>query len=225
LLPVVRVSLPRVTVIVPTIDGRQDHMARCTAAYFNCAHGSYELDFIVMHNFPTCGHGWQAGLSSVQGQYVHFTCDDIEPRPGWAQPAIEAVERGFLPAPQVYDPQGTPQSYPLWGHVGQDWAEVNMTTLPFVSRAQLEKIVPLFTSHYFSDDWFSYRGRKAGWPSRLRTGYSFTHHWAQHQRGAGMTEGQRLNYDRVLFDQAVRMSEMDRWDMPWPTPEIARPPK
>ncbi len=156
-------SIPVVTVVIPTVDGREEHFERCWRAYTDCVVGAYELDLIIERNHPTCGHAWQAGLEriSTHSQYVHFTCDDIEPRPGWSDQAIEAVERGFLPAPQVYGPQGQPQSHPHWGRVGTDWEPVYMTSLPFVSRAQLEKIVPLFTSHYSSDDWFSYRGDPA----------------------------------------------------------------
>jgi hypothetical protein len=219
------VSLPVISVIIPTVDGREDHFERCWQAYRDCAGGAYELNLIIERNHPTCGAAWQAGLdrASTRARYFHFTCDDIEPHPGWAQPAVEAADLGFLPAPQVYAPDGYPQSCPQVGVVGRDWAEVSMTALPFVSRAQLEKIVPLLTCHYYTDDWFSYRGSRQGWRSRLRTGYSFTHHWAQHLRGAGMTEGGRMQYDELLFQQARKMVEAGQWTEPWPPPEIARP--
>lgn len=218
-------TLPVISVIIPTVDGREDHLRTGTSAYVRHAPGNYELDLIVKSNYPTCGHGWQAGLSSVRGQYVHFTCDDIEPREGWAAPAIEAIEAGFLPAPQVWGPRGEPQSHPGWlqGRACVDWEPVYMTSLPFVSLEQLEKIVPLFTSHYCSDDWFGYRAGRAGWGIRVRTGYTFTHHWAQHKRGAGMGEGARLQYDSVLFAQAQRMVEAGEWNEPWPPVEVARP--
>jgi hypothetical protein len=219
------VSLPVVTVVIPTVDGREDHFDRCWQAYTRLADGAYELDLVIERNHPTCGHGWQAGLerASARSDYFHFTCDDIEPRPGWAGPAMEACDQGFLPAPQVFNPDGVPQSHPEWGKVGADWAAVYMTALPFASRAQMERIAPLLTLHYFSDDWFSFRGGKAGWPTRLRSGYTFTHHWAQHKRGAGMSEGNRLNYDAALYEQAKAMVERGEWNAPWPPPEIARP--
>ncbi len=200
-------------------------MEHCISKYAEYAPGNYELDLVVEHNHPTCGHGWQAALPRIQGQYVHFTCDDIEPHPGWAQPAIEATDKGFLPAPQVYSQDGAPQSHPRWGMVGTDWEPVYMTALPFVSRVQLESIAPLFTSHYFSDDFFSYRGNRAGFPTRLRVKYAFTHWWAAHARGAGMEYQQRLNYDQILFNQAMRMVENEQWVGPWPPVEIARPSK
>lgn len=223
MLPVVPVSLPVISVICPTIDGREEFIENCTAKYAACAEGRYELDLVIEKNHPTCGHGWQAGLPRARGQYLHFTCDDIEPRPGWAGPAIECVQRGFLPAPQVYNLAGVPQSLPVWGVVSPDWAPCAMTALPFVSAGQLARIVPLFTSHYYSDNWFSFRASQAGWATRLRVQYTFTHHWAQHERGAGMSEQQRMGYDEVLYQQACRMAMEGQWREPWPPREIARP--
>src|SRR5438445_12859155 len=102
-------SLPVVSVVVPTVDGREEHLDRLVRTYAATAEGCYELDLVVKRNYPTCGHGWQAGLEDIRGEYVHFTCDDIEPHPGWALPAMECVDRGFLPRPHVYRPQGAPQ--------------------------------------------------------------------------------------------------------------------
>jgi hypothetical protein len=219
------VSLPVITVIIPTVAGREEYFDRCWRAYTDLAAGQYELDLVIERDHSTCGLAWQAGTErmSTYSQYVHFTCDDIVPRPGWVVPAAEAAGRGFIPAPQVYGPDGTPQSHPQVGQVGTDWAEVYMTALPFVSRGQLEKIVPLLCTHYYSDDWFSYRARRAGWSTVLRTGYAFTHYYAQHLRGAGMTEDQRMRYDQGLYEQAKKMAESGEWNAPWPSVNIARP--
>lgn len=205
------VSLPLVSVIVPTVPGRADHLRRCAGAYADLAPGNYRLDLVVERGRPAAGIAWQAGAERARGEFLHLTNDDIEPRAGWHSPAIEAVERGYLPAPQVSGPAGEPQSLPAWGTLGDDWAPVAMTTLPFCSRAQWEKIGPLAELHYYSDDFFSYRGRKAGWPPVLRSGYSFTHHWAQAGRGAGMTEDERMAYDRGLYDEAVNRAERGEW--------------
>lgn len=56
----------------------------------------------------------------------------------------------------------------------------------------------------------------AGWPCRLRTGYAFTHHWAQPGRGAGMAEGDRMEYDGMLYKRASAMVQRGEWDKPWP---------
>lgn len=196
-------TLPVVSVIVPTVPGREDHLERCVTAYAAFAPGNYVLDLIIERGHPAVGVAWQAGAEKARGEYVHLTNDDIEPWPGWHAPAIEAVERGHLPAPQVLGPAGEPQSLPAWGSLAADWTPVAMTTLPFCSRAQWEAISPLAHVHYYADDYFSYRGRKAGWETVLRCGYAFTHHWAQPGRGAGMTEAERMEHDRRLYDEAV----------------------
>jgi hypothetical protein len=198
-----RVTLPLITVVVPTIPGREDHLERCVTAYTNLAAGCYTLNLVIERGHPAVGVAWQAGAEKAAGEYLHLTNDDIEPHPGWHLPAIEAVQRGFLPAPQVHGPAGDPQSLPAWGTIGEDWAPVTMSTLPFMSRAQWEKIGPVAQVHYYADDYISYRGRKAGWPAVLRAGYSFTHYWARHGRGAGMTEDERMDYDRARYNEAV----------------------
>lgn len=209
-------SLPVITVVIPTVPGREDHLERCTRAYAENATGNYDLDLIVEHGHATCGLAWQAGAGNARGAFIHLTDDDIEPLPGWHAPALEAVRRGYLPAPQVCDPDGNPQSWPQPGRLGDDWAPVHMTSLPFCSREQWEKITPLMVGHYFTDDFFSYRGRKAGWPCVLRAGYAFTHHWAQPGRGAGMTQDERMAHDRQLYEQAVAMDGRGQWTRPWP---------
>lgn len=216
-------TLPRISVIVPTVDGRESFLEGCVKRYTEQAYGAYDLELLIERNHYACGAAWQAGADKATGDYLHFTDDDIEPHHGWSQPAIEAIERGFIPAPQVWGPHGEPQSHPQWGVPCTDWQDVYMTSLPFVSRAQYERIAPLFTSHYCSDDWFSYRAALAGWPTKVRVGYTFTHWWAQTQRGAGMPEGARLQYDSVLFEQAKKMVERGEWNAPWPPREIVRP--
>lgn len=212
-------SLPVISVVIPTVDGRESYFEQCWRAYARHAEqDGYELDLVTERNHPTCGMAWHYGLSrvSLRAQYIHLTCDDIVPRPEWHHQAVEAADQGFLPAPQVYDPNGVPQSHPQPGVAGQDWTAVHMSALPFASVRQMEKIVPLFTAHYFTDDFFSWRGQRAGYPCRLRTGYAFTHYWAQHKRGAGMTENERMAYDHGLFRMAQQMVEEGKWNGPWP---------
>lgn len=209
-------SLPVISVIIPTIEGREAYLDKCVAAYTSHAEGNYELDLIIEHDHPSCGAGWQAGLERAKGEFIHLSDDDIEPLPGWHAPAVEAARLGFLPAPQVCDPNGYPQSRPEEGKFGADWTPVDMSSLPFATAAQVEKIAPLMTCHYFTDDWFSWRGAQAGWPTVLRAEYRFRHWWAQTKRGAGMTQEQRMEHDRALFKKAMAMAEAGHWNAPWP---------
>jgi hypothetical protein len=203
-----------VSVIIPTVEGREVDFERCIGAYLDRSANNVQI--IVERDHPSCGLAWQAGLKHVEGDYVHLTCDDIEPLEGWDVPAVEACDQGFLPCPQVCDPAGNPQSAPQTGVLGADWTPSPMTALPFCSAVQLEKIVPLFTAHYYTDDFFGWRGVRAGWPLRVRSGYRFTHHWAQHKRGAGMSERDRMSHDLQLYLRAQAMVEAGTWIDPWP---------
>lgn len=209
-------SLPRISIIIPTVTGREDHLERCILAYTRLAEDAYTPEVIIEHNHPTCGLAWQAGWEKSTGDYIHLTDDDIEPRLGWHQPALNAVNRGYLPAPLVFDPSGTPRSWPVVGQIGEDWEPVHMSALPFASREQMEKIAPLFTAHYYTDDFFSTRGIMAGYPCVLRTGYVFTHWYAQVKRGAGMSESDRMSLDKQLYNQAMEMVKVGKWNQPWP---------
>lgn len=59
--------LPLISVIVPTVDGREDHLERCVRTYTELAAGNYELQLIIERNHPTCGLGWQAGSEKAEG--------------------------------------------------------------------------------------------------------------------------------------------------------------
>ncbi len=208
--------VPLISVVIPTVPGRERYLGQAVAAYAAQAPGNYRLDLIVERGHNSVGAAWQAGADKAAGEYLHLTNDDCEPHPGWHTAALEAVERGFLPAPQVFGPLGQPQSLPQWGVTGDDWTPVSMATIPFCSRAQWEKIGPLCLVHYYADDFFGYRGARAGWATVLRSGYAFTHKWAQEHRGAGMSEGDRMRFDLPQYQAARAMAERGEWDKPWP---------
>jgi len=207
-----------ISVVIPTVEGREEHYDHCADAYARRTVQAFEL--ITERDYPSVGLAWQAGAERATGDFIHLTCDDIEPHDDWATAAIEAVEQGFIPAPRVYGADGTPQSWPRQGQELTDWEPVYMTSLPFCSREQWQRITPLFTAHYYTDDFFSYRAALAGWEPRVRVGYDFTHYWAQHKRGAGMTEGDRMQHDGELYGTARAMVASGQWNSPWPSEGI-----
>lgn len=211
-------SLPLISVVIPTIGGREDHYQRCAAAYRERT--SAPLEIITETGHPACGLAWQAGASRAQGDYIHLTCDDLEPLPGWDTAAVQTADAGFLPAPRVADARtGQLQSRPAWGQEFADGTDTGVTVIPFLTREQWTAVQPLFTGHYYTDDFISDRARSAGWPPAMCNGYSFLHHWAQHKRGAGMTETDRMYYDEGRYHQALAMVAAGNWDRPWPEPE------
>jgi hypothetical protein len=203
-----------ITVIIPTVAGREDHYERCVRAYRDTAPG---LEIITERDHATCGLAWQAGAEQATGDYLHFTCDDLEPLPGWAEAAVAVSDAGFVPAPKVTDARdGRLQSWPAWGCEHPDGIDPGFSAIPFLSRAMWEAVKPCFTGHYYSDDFLSYRARAAGWPPVFCNGYAFRHHWAQPRRGAGMAQDDRLAYDRDLYAQATAMADRGEWRDPWP---------
>ncbi len=205
-----------ISVVVPTVTGREEVFEQVCLAYASEEY-PFEVEYLFERDHPTVGCAWQAGAERASGDYIHLTNDDCEPHPGWWIPAVEAVDAGFIPAPQVYNTAGDPQSLPAWGSVAADWTSVHCSTIPFFSRHQWEKIRPLLLSHYYSDPFITDRAQAAGWPCVLRTGYAFTHHWSQVKRGAGMgNQALRETYDKGLYDQALAMVERGEWAEPWP---------
>ena len=195
--------MPLISIIIPTVDGREDHLDRCVEAYRSRTEADHEI--ILYHNLPTCGAAWILGAEIAVGDYLHFTADDLEPFEGWDLAAIEAADRGMQPSPWISDPDGVTQFRGIWGGIGlSDWQAVPMSTIPFMSRKMLESALPLLDAHYYTDNWVSDQLLRGGYSTVFRPGYRFTHHWAQPGRGAGMTESERMTHDRLLYEKATR---------------------
>lgn len=194
-----------ISIIIPTIPGREVHFERCITAYQQRTVSEFEI--LVEHGHPAVGPAWNAGAARARGDLLHFTADDLEPHEGWDVAADEAVQRGLLPAPRVVNAAGRLDSCGLHGVEMEDWARVPMSVVPFLPAALFEQIGPVLPIHYFTDNWISWRAARAGWDTRVRRGFAFTHHWAQHGRGAGMTYDERMAHDRIAFLDAVRIQE------------------
>lgn len=194
-----------ISVVIPTIRGREEHLERCMAAYQATTSEKFEL--IVELDHPACGPGWNAGAERAKGGIIHFSADDLEPHPGWDVPAMEALHLGVLPAPRLVNQHGRLDSCGLHGVEMEDWAPVPMSVVPFMAREQWQAIGPSLPIHYFTDNWISWRGARAGWPTVVRRGFAFTHHWAQHGRGAGMAYDERMRHDRAAFLAAIAEAE------------------
>ena len=178
----------QISVVVPTVDGREAHFKRCFEAYKATTPG---MDWIAFKNLDTCGLGWQAGAEIFTGDYLHFTADDLEPHPGWAEAAMAAADQGIIPMPTIYAPDGSVE--PLGP------ATVGCTRIPFCTREQWDKIGPMIPLHYYTDNWFSERARQAGLRLQEVPAFAFTHHWAQPARGAGMSQHERMVHDHQMF--------------------------
>lgn len=191
-----------IDVIIPTVTGREDSLARCMASYQQT---EPDANLIVVWDRPTVGIAWKTGLEQSVSPYVHLTCDDLEvSEPDWAEKCCAVVDDGKLPAPIVWKPTGELES--CGGDLGggddliremrEDGSPVDFTTVPFLSREQADRI-GMIDSHYLADTFVSHRGRQLGIETVIVHGYEFVHHWEMEKRREISPQ------DRALFDKAL----------------------
>lgn len=169
-----------VTAIVPTVDGREHWLEKCVRSYEQT---TPSLQLIIVRNMPSCGEAWQHGSLEARGDYIHFGADDVEVHPGWWEAAAACCDRGFVPAPLVLNTDGSVQSCGgSWERMEPDDSPTEFTRGPFMSRSQWDLIGPMPALHYYSDNWFTYRARLAGFEPRTCHGYLLTHHLAPEGR-------------------------------------------
>lgn len=170
-----------ITVVIPTITGREHWLERCLAAYEETMMGQAPT-IIIVKDRPTCGIAWNEGIARAKGDYIHLTADDIEPILGWWRPAVETADRGELPAARILNSDGTLQSCGTDDQEHDDGEHATIARVPFGTAEQFAKIGPMLDIHYQTDQWFSHRGRQEGFPTIVRRGYAFIHYFAQEGR-------------------------------------------
>lgn len=199
-----------ITVVIPILSARAARAQMTIDAYLARSRdvpGGIWLR--VETDAPTCGEAWALGAEDFRGDYLHFGADDLEPQPGWWRPLVEACDRGALPCPVVEHPDGSVESaggdgWELATDVADDWAPVQWTTVPFMSRAQWEHVRPMPRElHYCTDVWCSARLGRVGVPTVLRPASRFRHFNEPAGKGAGMDVHARNRHDRALFDQLI----------------------
>lgn len=170
--------MSKISVVIPTISGREEWLANCKAAYERFSPKGTEI--IVIKDEPSCGHAWQKGWEKSTGDYVHFTADDLEPMASsWWNWSSQLIDRGTIPAAVVYNTQG--QVAVCDSPLG-DMGHPPNVLVPFLHREWLEKGDWLLPIHYGSDDWVSYMATYRRIPIRRELSYSFRHHVADEGR-------------------------------------------
>lgn len=161
-----------VSVIIPTITGREPWLERCLAAYSETCP---DAEVIVIENRTACGVAWQDGAEKATGDYLHFTADDLEPAPGWWQAAVEVVDRGALPGAQVFADFDTPWTRVASACPFRHGYDPPNLLVPFFSREQFEQGGWLVPIHYGSDDWVTFLAYKRQIPMEPTDAYKFLH--------------------------------------------------
>lgn len=164
-----------VSIVCPTVKGREASLERTRAAYALTTDREYE--FIVEAGHATCGAAWNAGVARATGELVHLTADDIVPHMGWLDAGAARLHTGAIPAARILHGDGTLQScgdqYDREeGHVTE------VARIPLLPADLARAIFPIPPIHYYTDNIVSDRARDRDWPTVVTRGYLFTHHLA-----------------------------------------------
>jgi hypothetical protein len=169
-----------ISVIVPTIAGREQSLERVMQAYRDRTPG-FRLQVINPKDYPNWPAACNVGQQTARGSYFAFGSDDLEPLDGWADAMVRCLDASELPAPQLWDfrPGGTPVNEFADGGPGSIPAFTRVVAL---TRAMAQAIGPWPEIAYYADNWVSDKARILGWETRVTAGYGFVHHWHQHGR-------------------------------------------
>lgn len=205
---------PPLSVVIPSIAGREHWLAQCVAAYEATSPAGTQI--LVVMDKPSCGEAWDEGAKDATGAYVHLTADDLVPLPGWFEAATAVSDQGGVPIAHVLSAVGpdgawlessvmNTQSYLLGGRLAPN------VLVPFLSREQFDDdedgdswIVPI---HYGSDDWVTFLADRRGIPMVAAPGYRFGHGIAE--------EGRR--HDSRVVDIPILVERMAAWG---PVPDV-----
>lgn len=171
----------KLSVVVPTITGREASLRRCLDAYDRTS--PPDTEYVIVRDQPAWPHACNIGYDESTGDIVHFSADDLEPLEGWWQEAVAWLdEHDELPAPVVFN-----HEVGVWdNHMdGPDKAVPRFTRIPLMRRDQWERIGRWPEVNYVADVWVSMRGRTLGIETRMIHSYRFVHHWEQTGRDDG----------------------------------------
>jgi hypothetical protein len=165
-------------VVMPTISGREEMWAQMVEFYQSRTPG-YELEILSPKDY----RNWPTAINTAKpkGSYILYGADDLEPLEGWADAMVGCLDRGEVPAPQVWNwvKEGPPVNVNEDGPPGSRAA---FTRVPALTRDLALAVGPWPEIDYYSDNWVSDKARILGWETRVTDGFDFIHHWHQHGR-------------------------------------------
>ncbi len=174
-----------ISVVIPTIRGRERWLKRCMDAYKAT---TPDLELIVIRNLDACGKAWIKGAERASGDYLHFTADDLEPQPGWWRDAVKLADQGGIPGANVLtatDDTGEwreDSTMFAGAFLRGDYREARNVLVPFISRALFDEGEWLLPIHYGSDDWVTFLADVRDIPIPFTETYKFWHHAAPEGR-------------------------------------------
>lgn len=168
-----------ISIVCPTITGREHWLEKALDSIRRTLPG---FEWLVYKDHPTCGIGWNLGISEASGDYILLFADDLEAHPGWWQAGVESLERGEIPCPRILNPDGTLQSCGTFAEEAEDGTPSVVARVPFLTKEMAKAMYPVMENHYMGDHWITWKGEQLGWPTLVNRGVVFTHHFAQEGR-------------------------------------------
>jgi glycosyltransferase involved in cell wall biosynthesis len=170
--------VPALSIVIPTISGREESLARCIASYEDTLRDGPSHEIIQIKDSPTWPSACNKGYRQSKGDVVHFTADDLEALPSWWKRPLEHLKsHNELPAPRVFDYR--PDGKFANAEDGEDGDLTWFTRIPIMTRTQYEAIGEWPNIIYYMDVWVSEKARAIGIETRMVYGYDFVHHWSQ----------------------------------------------
>lgn len=171
---------PLVSIILPTITGREDLLDVTRKAYEETVEG--EAEILVVRERPTIGEAWNAGAESAEGEYLLLGADDLVPFPGAVEAGIEAAADGIYPSPWITNPDGSTVARGSLGGGMVLTAETpertvcNSSPIPLLRSTAWQDVGPSIPAHYYADDYLGWAARaKADLDVRMIGAYRFQH--------------------------------------------------
>jgi GT2 family glycosyltransferase len=195
------------SILIPTLTGREHWLADLEASLDVTAP---DAERIIVRDAPNWGVGINEAAEQAKGDYLLLASDDhTYPHPGWWQSAADFCDNGVLPAPLVYNTDGTIQSCgDYYGdratrvthdQLPEDRTETPFPRIPFLSRAQWDRYGPLLPIH-FSDVFLGTKAKFDGTPTVVCKGFQLVHHFAQEGRlEYGEQERIRVEMEREIL--------------------------
>ena len=182
----------KISVVMPTISGREEMNAQMCDYYR--ARTPYELEILSPKDY----RNWPTAINTARptGEYVLYGADDLEPLDGWADAMIASLDRGEVPAPQVWNwvKEGPAVNVREDGPPG---SITTFTRVPAMTRELALAVGPWPEIDYYSDNWVSDKARTLGWETRVVDGFDFIHHW--HQTGR-LDAGDWVGRNKPLYN-------------------------
>lgn len=186
-------SRPSILICLPTVPMRQPYLANACMGFATRTEADFNLSIVMDADGAGMGWNRciEQGLEWFP-ESTHILCgnDDVVCATGWDAPLIEACDLGHMPCPRI-EPAGghirdrqifqthppmPPDYFPVprdpmayfyadlqENQPTTDMQEIRSGNLPFISRAQWDRLGPFPPIHYGTDEFVFHRARQEGY--------------------------------------------------------------